>query len=605
MARAVLGTAVFVTSAGMAWVFIGTPYLLETSDYGLLAFLWITHFLFWLGYLGLTTPILVKIARRSEPRETDPSLASLLMGAGGIGYVVWATRQYLHRDLGFFTPSRLALNAGILLGLLAAAAILFASLRAASERSGKVFRLVPILGVVATGGFWTFTLTSTMGASVDLDLADLQPVHGGASRAGVDGVTGEGRGMRRRVTILGLDGADWRFVDALIAKGDLPHFSRFRQEGVTASMETVSPFSPVDWTTIATGVGPERHSVHAFSEMYWPAMDLPVHRLANNFLEPLLSRFLDKIPVSSATRTEKTLWEIASAFDVESLAINWWATFPVSPHDGILISNYALPWDELSAGRIAETSAVPHLVYPDEIWPEVASVMDSAVEGGVSVHTWRGNALDQRMTNVDFWNLRDRIVEDLYEKFKVPEQFLTMIYYQGIDTTCHHYSESVFGFNADIPREPGVGEDVIAEQRTMIDDAYRRMDRRLGSLMEGMERGDLLVVVSDHGWNLDGTSHWRKPDAIFGLYGESVRKGLQAERQHLMNVAPTVLYYLGLPISRELQGEILTAAFTDETLDELPLSYVASYGPRNHALRISKTLIDAAHKKMLTPLGYR
>ena len=111
---------------------------------------------------------------------------------------------------------------------------------------------------------------------------------------------------------------------------------------------------------------------------------MTVHRLENNFLEPIFSRVLRKIPVSSATRTQKTLWEIASAFSMDSLSVNWWATFPVTPHKGVLISNYALPWDELSAGRIAEVKSVPNMVYPDEIWPDVVSYMEEVVEDGVS-----------------------------------------------------------------------------------------------------------------------------------------------------------------------------------------------------------------------------
>jgi hypothetical protein len=180
-----------------------------------------------------------------------------------------------------------------------------------------------------------------------------------------------------------------------------------------------------------------------------------------------------------------------------------------------------------------------------------------------------------------------------------------MIYFQGIDTTCHHYSEAVFGVNADIPREARVGPEVIAEKREMVDEAYAMMDRRLEALMVGMAPGDLLVVVSDHGWNFDGTSHWRKPDAIFALFGSAVKPGFRPGRQHLFNVAPTVLYYLGLPLSRELHGEAVEEAFTEETRRELPRSYVATYGPRNFTLRVSDDLIDAAHRKMLTPLGYR
>lgn len=604
MLKAILGTAIFVTSLGMAWVFAGDSYLLNSSNYGLLAFLWASHFVFWLGYLAVSTPVLLLVARRGDPRQSDAPLAALLLGAGGAGYVLWASTYYLHQDMGFFAPGRLFVNGMILLGIFLLAAIVFAGLRRGAVRLGKAFRAVPVLGLLGLGSFWGYTLATTLGATVELDLSDLETGHGGPpEESAASG--GPGDAPTRRVILVGLDGADWRLIDPLVEEGELPHFARLRQEGATAPMQTVSPFSPVDWTTIATGVGPGRHSVQGFSEMYAPSLNMTIHRLNNNFLEPIFSRFFEKIPVSSSTRSQKTLWEIVDAFSMPSLTINWWATFPVAPHEGVLISNYAIPWDELSAERIAEVRDLPHMVHPGEIWPEVVEVMESVVVGGISVHSWRGNSLDDKLTRVDFWNLRDRIVDGLYERFRSPEHVLSMIYYQGIDTTCHHYSEAVFGANRDLPREPRVGPEVISEKREMIRDAYRRMDGRLGALMAGMEPGDLLVVVSDHGWNFDGTSHWRTPDAMFALYGGGVRKGFRLGRRHLFDVAPTVLYYLGLPISRELQGEILAEAFTDGVQEELPLSYVASYGPRNSTLRVSDNLIDAAHKKMLTPLGYR
>jgi arylsulfatase A-like enzyme len=138
-----------------------------------------------------------------------------------------------------------------------------------------------------------------------------------------------------------------------------------------------------------------------------------------------------------------------------------------------------------------------------------------------------------------------------------------------------------------------------------VDAAYVRMDGHLGRLMDSLEEGDLLVVVSDHGWNFDGTNHWRMPDGVFALFGAGVVKGLAPARVHVYDVAPTVLRYLGLPLSRGFPGRALVEAFSPEVRASLPESYVASYGPRHQTLRVSDDLIDAAQKMQLDSMGYR
>jgi len=591
--RAVIGTSILATAAGMVWVVFGDSYLLASSNYKLLAFLWLTHLAFWILYSSVATPILAQIGggRRDDPGRTP--VAALLAGAAGVAYIVWASHSYLHKDLGFFSPLRLAGNGLLLLGLMGLAALILNLLRGKTRTVERLFWIAPALGILTAGSLWGATLWRTQQGALHLDSADLQ------------GPFPEGSAAAHRVRVLGLDGADWRFITPLIEAGRAPAFARLRAEGVTAPMQTVSPFSPVDWTTIATGVDPARHSVQGFSEMYSPALDLTINRLNNNFLEPLYSRLFQKIPVSSATRREKALWEIVSAFGLDSLVINWWATFPVSPHRGVLISNYALPWDELSADRIGRSERIPHMVYPEELWPQVVEVLEQAVDGGIRAFPWQEESLDEEMTHVEYWDLRDRIVAELYRRFHDPAHALEMIYMQGIDTTCHHYSETIFGGNIDLPRTPRVGAEVIAAKQALVDEAYMRMDRHLGSLMDALEEGDLLVVVSDHGWNFDGTNHWRMPDGIFGLYGTGVRNGLAPERVHVYDVAPTVLRYLGLPLSRELEGRALDEAFTSEALAGLPASFVESYGPRHQALRVSDELIDAAQKRQLDSMGYR
>ncbi len=54
--------------------------------------------------------------------------------------------------------------------------------------------------------------------------------------------------------IFGIDGADWKVIEPLVARGRLPHFRRLIEEGATGTLQSMEPSaSPSLWTTIATG----------------------------------------------------------------------------------------------------------------------------------------------------------------------------------------------------------------------------------------------------------------------------------------------------------------------------------------------------------------
>jgi hypothetical protein len=61
------------------------------------------------------------------------------------------------------------------------------------------------------------------------------------------------------------------------------------------------------------------------------------------------------------------------------------------------------------------------------------------------------------------------------------------------------------------------------------------------------------------------------------LYGEGVREGSLLTGAQLVDVAPTLLYGLGVPVARDLEGSVLTAAFGRGCLARHPLTFLPSY----------------------------
>ena len=61
------------------------------------------------------------------------------------------------------------------------------------------------------------------------------------------------------------------------------------------------------------------------------------------------------------------------------------------------------------------------------------------------------------------------------------------------------------------------------------------------------------------------------------LYGDGIRQGALITGARLEDVAPTLLYGLGFPVARDLDGQVLTSAFDKTFLARNPLTFLESY----------------------------
>ena len=76
--------------------------------------------------------------------------------------------------------------------------------------------------------------------------------------------------------------------------------------------------------------------------------------------------------------------------------------------------------------------------------------------------------------------------------------------------------------------------------------------------------------------DVSGT-HEAAPDGFLIAYGGQVPRAGQLRRGSVVDVAPTLLYYLGLPIGRDMDGfarvDLFQAAFTGER----PMTFIPTY----------------------------
>jgi predicted AlkP superfamily phosphohydrolase/phosphomutase len=98
---------------------------------------------------------------------------------------------------------------------------------------------------------------------------------------------------------------------------------------------------------------------------------------------------------------------------------------------------------------------------------------------------------------------------------------------------------------------------------------------------------DLTLILSDGGLvsilpskeivsKRPAVSGSHRPVGIFGARGPAIRRGFIANELSILDIAPTVLYSLGLPLPEELQGRLPVEVYRDAVLKEHPVRKAAA-----------------------------
>jgi hypothetical protein len=390
---------------------------------------------------------------------------------------------------------------------------------------------------------------------------------------------------QRKVLLLGLDGLDWDLVLPWVEAGRMPNLSRLMAAGTWGEMETIVPIlSPLIWTTMATGVGPDVHGVLDFIET-----------------DPVSG---ETVPVTGRGRKVPAIWNIASALGLEVGVVGWWATWPAERVNGTFVSDRL--YYTLQQGVPKETfhSDPPDLVFPAERIAEFTELRDRAV----AESDWRAVGHFMRVPEEVF----DRAVaanlgmEDPVDGMRrivsatrtymgagltlaAEQPDLLMVYLEGTDTIGHLLATYM------PPPTQEIDAATAAVYAAAVPRYFEVVDRWIGRYLELCPLDEYAVVlVSDHGFKwgrerprgLSGTSGptaplWHAEDAVFVIAGPGVeRRGRVSEKgSSVYDVAPTLAALLGLPADPAWRTPLLpgTPPAAVEPVEWLPLVPPASY----------------------------
>jgi hypothetical protein len=500
---------------------------------------------------------------RRHAREPGPALSrNIGLGLGTLGLAYLALWWRSHAVGAPVAVQVAAAVAGLGLcailgrfGVLAAVAVLSAGGRGGRlpEASLSVRRLLPLLTAVAV----------VFGAGVAA-AAYLGP--GDAPSAPDFAVVPTGL----RVRVLGIDGLERRMAEQRVALGEMPHLQGLLARGARARLRAEPEQVPaIVWTTIATGRGPEAHGIQSTGARRLAGMRTPVALGDEGPFSAALAAAADLFrithaqPATAVLRGVKAFWSVASEKGLRVGVVNWWATWPAQPVNGYLVTDRAF-------FKLEKGGAFDRETHPSDAFERLRSLVPA---GGVG----RPRALD-----------RFHASAALAVRGVSPPD-LEAVYLPGLDI--------------ETMQQLGAATDVDAaslEARLeSVRGHYRYVDALLGELLAGSGPDDVVVLVGDPGRlaRKDGGA-----EGLLVLAGGPTAPGDLGSASE-RDVAPTVLHLCGLPVSRELAGQVLEPALRPEFRGAHPVRHVATYG-RPPAARPADSAFDRDMMEELRSLGY-
>jgi hypothetical protein len=391
------------------------------------------------------------------------------------------------------------------------------------------------------------------------------------------------------IRLLMFDGASLDVIFTAVAAGRLPNIARIFDQGAVMHLATLRPTQaePV-WSAVATGRYPMFNGVRS-AVVYRALGGTPIYLLPDYCLAQALVTFgfLSEQPQTANDLHARPIWNILSDAGASVGVIGWPLTQPAPAVNGFVVSDafHRLPETELSL------EATPAL-WPRGSLPDVrAALQVPADPDPVSLVTATG--APQPVNDYDVRNdqapvVADRVHLQLLTTLDTATQRFVATRFPGIDAVGHRFlryaDPSAFGDVSEAERQKFGG--VLSQYYGFIDTLIGREMGRLGP-------NDVLLVVSAFGMEpltpgkrvleiiagnpqISGT-HERAPDGFILAFGAPVAPG-RPPRASVVDLAPTILYFLGFPVGRDMDGFARIDLFKPAFTSDKPVTYIPSYG---------------------------
>lgn len=291
---------------------------------------------------------------------------------------------------------------------------------------------------------------------------------------------------KKKVIVIGLDGATFRLIEPWAQAGKLPTFAKLLKEGARGNLRsTIRPESSIAWSSFATGENPGKHGVFGFV----------VHREDS---------YSTDITTAKSVKSAR-LWNIVSDYGKKVVILNVPMTYPPQPVNGCLVSGMLTP------------SLKSRFTYPDGLAQELLTALGDYV---ITVH---GTHQDKEAFVNEVKYCTEKHKEAALYLMKKCEWDLFAVVFTELDRLQHFLWADM---DPSHPRH-----DPERALPNAILEYHQYLDKILMEILENVEDGSTTVMlISDHGFNgFYKTVHlntWLRDQELLALHREHSQSGL-------------------------------------------------------------------------------
>jgi predicted AlkP superfamily phosphohydrolase/phosphomutase len=398
----------------------------------------------------------------------------------------------------------------------------------------------------------------------------------------------------RRIVLIGIDGIGPEQLRDGISRGVLPAFAQALRRGAHGPLATLRPTEgPPIWTTILTGRFPRDHGIKSFTTYRLAGSDGVFELLPKGAFVGGLERtgLVTRSAVTAASRKRRALWDILNAFGIPTGTVRVWGTHPPQGVRGFALSPYfhLLRHDPARAGEALHPPDLLREVTARGVEAEdvertmLSRFVDVQAPLPADAAVWRRELVERALVPDITYERAGAVLRQAYD----PPFFVTC--YQGLDVVGHAFTRF-----AHPERFGDVTSEEVRRYGAVVDRYTAYVSERVGEAAAALRPGEILLVVS--GYGMEPVRLWRRalsgllgerpvpsgthagaPDGFLLAVGDGIRPGAELRTASVLDVAPTILYLMGLPVARDMEGRVLGEIVEEDFARAHPVTFIPSY----------------------------